>query len=178
MIIIRQKAFGLFATQEEKKEKKEKWNGMSTGAKIATGVGATALTAGLAFHGAQKGAFGGRAQKWAGTKWAQLGGRFGNANMVKNGFEDAVQGHIAANNITVTPQNVNQLRMDVGKDINFTRNGQKMNMADIKISGGEHDGKTLGQIWKEDHFKANDNSVPFNQFPIDAPAAPQNPVAQ
>lgn len=67
---------------------------MSTGAKVATGVGATALAAGLGFHGAQKGAFGGKAQQWAGTKWSQLGEMLGNEKMQLNGATDAFKGCI------------------------------------------------------------------------------------
>ena len=60
-------------------------SGMSTGKKIALGVGATAATAGLAFAGARRGMLGTGAMKSTNAMWAKAGNKIGAQGMVKSG---------------------------------------------------------------------------------------------
>ena len=72
MIVLRQKSYA--AEGEEKK-------GMSTGAKVALGAAATTA---LAFAGARRGMFGGKAQVATNTLWGNAGRTLGSQGMMNS----------------------------------------------------------------------------------------------
>lgn len=65
-------------------EEDGKKSGMSTGGKIALGVGATAATTALAFAGARRGAFGSQTAMNANKLWASAGKKLGSQGMINS----------------------------------------------------------------------------------------------
>jgi len=65
-------------------EEESKKSGMSTGGKVALGLGATAATSALAFAGARRGMFGAKTAMNANKMWGNLGSRVGSKKMVNS----------------------------------------------------------------------------------------------
>jgi len=82
---------------------------MSTGGKIALGVGATAATTALAFAGARRGLFGGQTAMNANKLWASAGKKLGSQGMVNSAadkygkaVENITSNRLAGNKKTIS----------------------------------------------------------------------------
>ena len=82
---------------------------MSTGGKIALGVGATAATTALAFAGARRGLFGGRTAMNANKMWASAGKKLGSQGMINSAadkygkaVENITSNRLAGNKKTIS----------------------------------------------------------------------------
>lgn len=68
--------------------------GMSTGAKIGIGAGATTAAAAAALIAAKKGAFGGKIQKEVGEQIMKIGDKIGSRKLYMSGADDYVRGSV------------------------------------------------------------------------------------
>lgn len=131
MIILRQKAYS-----GEDKE------GMSTGKKVALGLGATALAAGTAFAGARRGMLGVNAQKVTNTWIAKGGSRLaGSSNETIQGLgnrmmNSGISGYGAAAKTEALRDFANE------RNLNSVR--------DVIAAGGNKVGNTVKRLAEKD----------------------------
>lgn len=153
MIIYRTK---LYAREGDEQE------GMSTGKKVALATGATALTAGLAYAGAKRGMFGGRAQMMTNRFHANLGNTLGIRSMRESGATGFAEGMARR-----------QAHLDGTSFGNLTADQQKAAVAaNLKQIGGAGTAKSLKGM--NDFEVSSMKAKTPTQTPVTNTAAPSD----